>query len=103
MSTMPDPSLMDAAHGQRTELSVLVSIPTVDLFLNDHHGPADQLAHAAVMLAQEEGPNKAVALLLGSALDSATRGDSSNVVLAMRAAVVVLQDIATSQLRGVVR
>jgi len=80
-----------------------VSIPTVDLFMADHSSTANQLAKAALLLAQEEGPNKAVALLLGSALDSATRADAANTDLAMRAAVVVLQEIATSQLRGVVQ
>lgn len=101
MSTMLDPSVLDAAHGKRVEITLALSVPAFGVLLSGEPPTARQLADAALHLAEEE-PNKAVALLIGSAVDCATRADDVNIALAVRAAVVLLRSIAHSQLQGVV-
>lgn len=101
MQPLPDLALIDAAHGKRTEVTLGISMPTIDLLTADRNTGHASLATAALHMAEGE-PNKAVAVLLGCALDGSARGDSSNVVLAVGAAVHILRDVAASQLRGVV-
>lgn len=102
MQPVPDPVLLAAADGKRTTIAVELAIPTRDLALAEADWQHRTLADAALHLAEEE-PNKAVAVLIGSALDAACRGDLQHAALAIGATVPLLQSVARSQLLGVVQ
>lgn len=62
---------------------------------------AETLADAALAIAEEE-PNKAVAALVGAALEMAAAGMADHAYLALQSAVHRIRSVAASQLLGIV-
>lgn len=100
MQPIASTAMLDAADGKRTTVTLELAIPTRELLMAAPMWQHTTLADAALHLSEEE-PNKGVAVLLGSALDAAVRADGDQVILAVAAAVVLLQRVAISQLGGV--
>jgi hypothetical protein len=100
MDTVPEPLNLDHLDDKRVELTVVIAIPARTIGMAEPMWGQVILADAALHLAEDE-PNKAVAILLGAALEASCRRDGDQTDLAVGAAIHLLKGVAESQAQGV--